>query len=311
VRRALLSLSLCALLAAAAVYLPAADADDLIDCLDRLEAFEIPLVEIYLSCPDLDKQVEATGWSASLPPGWRDEFTEVILYDLFRLTSAYSDQAVAGPMPQLGFLDKILTELGEDPEIHQTVSLWAEIKDWLKETMDRFFPGVWDSIREWFDGFAVSESVADSIGVAALALVGLALAALLAALIVYARRNYRPRKKTATSTASLAPRSARAGKISLEQIDAAPLSERPRLLLRYLLQELDRRHRLDDSARLTHRELTSATPFTAANEASAFERVVRLAELTTFGIWQPDRNEFSTVLTDGQLLLRSLDADRR
>ena len=307
--RALLTVLLAAQWSVAGAGEPAAAAQTLWECLDDPRYLELPIAELTVNCPGLAGAITATGWSESLPDGWEDRSTGVMLADLAALVYDYDGFGMQGGGPDMTALDGILTGLEDEDQLEQAVSFWTRFLDWLKESFERLFPGLWDKVTAWLDGLTISDPVVDGVGMVGMALIAIVAAAMLAALAVYAWRRFSASRGTTSRERSTTVGTAPLPSLSLAQIDAAPLTERPRLLLRYLLQELERRQQLPGSARLTHRELTGAAPFDHGDQVSAFARIVMLAERATYGTWRENGDEFSSAYADGRALLHSLGAD--
>ncbi len=303
--------SLCSVLAASlwvtANAAPSAQFGALQECLDRLEYVDVPIDDIYLSCSNLDELILATGWADSLPDSWRDNFIGSDLEDLLYVISSYGQDKVARRQPDPLQLDTILAELTDIQDLSAVVSPWESLLDWMKAQLDRFFPGLWEVILDWLENFGLPEATSEKLGIAIVYLSGVIIVALLLALLIYTwkHRSFRSGNKPLVTRSTTEQQ--QAVEFSLEQLDTVSLGERPRWLLRGLLAELSTRQRLSDSAALTHRELKLAKPFAGQTELKAFNRVVGLSERATFGVWQPDNTEFSAVLDDGRLLLRSLE----
>lgn len=98
---------------------------------------------------------------------------------------------------------------------------------------------------------------------------------------------------------------------TLPDIDAAPLRDRPVLLMRLLVQLLVTRRMLPDERALTHGELVKRAGFADAGQRARFAQVVRLAEARQFaadglfGRLHPD-STIDALLADGRALYRQL-----
>ncbi len=98
---------------------------------------------------------------------------------------------------------------------------------------------------------------------------------------------------------------------NLQDIDSAPVRDRPLLLLRLLVQVLVNRRMLAGERALTHSELIARAVFVDAAQRARFARVVRLAEArqfateSLFGRLHPD-SALGAALDDGRALYRQL-----
>ncbi len=119
------------------------------------------------------------------------------------------------------------------------------------------------------------------------------------------RHAGRSRRHVQAARAALAP------PLTLQDIDSAPVRDRPLLLLRLLVQVLVNRQMLAGERALTHGELITRAGFGDAAQRARFARVVQLAEARQFAAeslfarLHPD-SAIGAALDDGLVLYRQL-----
>jgi hypothetical protein len=101
---------------------------------------------------------------------------------------------------------------------------------------------------------------------------------------------------------------ARAAESTLAPVDlsAAPLLERPKLLIQMLVEKCVASGRLKEKSSFTHRELERATRFEAAVDQASFRGVLSAAEAVRYANRKPDAEVLTQAVHEGEALLARL-----
>jgi hypothetical protein len=229
-------------------------------------------------CPGLLAALQQLGATERLYPGWEDELNVYALDAIVTLHDRYqTTPSILGPDP--GSLRQVLSEFEQAQA--PPPSLWERFKSWLNEWLsgeDRQAP-TW--LEEMLERLTVPAVVMKIILYSLLAaIVAMAIAVIvieLRAAGLFAKRNAAGRAMLGDSPDALFGKSATMG-----DVEAAPLLERPAMLLRLLVSALVAKRRLAAARGLTHRELAQRAQLQTLDRVR-FERLTRLAETIRFG----------------------------
>ncbi|HEX4377181.1 MAG TPA: hypothetical protein VHZ99_08520 [Steroidobacteraceae bacterium] len=228
--------------------------------------------------------------------------------DLQWLQQRYSQPAPSdGPDPQA--LAPVLATL--HPAVAESQSWWSRLLNWVRHRFSAkpsATPG-WTQVL--IDALRHTPRWAGkAILYTGLAVVGGLVLVLLwrEARILWLDSRHAKRTRRDATADALAP----APRLTtVQDIDAAPLRDRPLLLMRLLVQLLVTRRMLPDERALTHGELVKRAGFADAGQRARFAQVVRLAEArqfaadSLFGRLHPD-STIDALLEDGRALYRQL-----
>ncbi len=246
-------------------------------CAERLDPrVDVGYPRIQRRCPELSRALANAPWRELLPRDLaerRDEVSAASLRALVELVREAGDESASRPPPEPEILVPVLAELGEQGQ--QGATRWERFKRWLKqklESRDDDDGKGW--LEEWSRQLQTSEGIARAITYVGYAMVaGLVLfviaGELRAAGLLSARR------RTAERTAPDSPWRRR---LVLADVSAAPLADRPGMLLRLLGEALTRTHRLPASEGLTANAIARRADLDDADDRAGLARVAAVAE---------------------------------
>jgi len=258
-------------------------------------------------CPDLVAAVNASEFGDLLPGDWADAISRERLGELRAALAASQPPAVTvrvSPDALPAILKRLEVEQRAPP-----LSLWQRFKNWLQSLFER------QQAREQGPNWLVSLLRKLTLGKSALAIVNYAVLVLLlgaAAAIVFVELR---------AAGLLRPGGSGAGRrwrrtgtpqgsaiLSLEDVGRAPLTDRPALLLRLLIERCVATGRLEERGSLTHRELERAARFEDQRDGSSFRHVLGIAESVRYAPRPPGADALDAAVRDGEALLGRLAA---
>jgi hypothetical protein len=101
-------------------------------------------------------------------------------------------------------------------------------------------------------------------------------------------------------------RAAPSARLSFADLDAAPVAQRPRILLTMVLGALRAANRLVADAALSHRQLGSAVREISLDQRAAVELIARLAERATYSQFVPNDIELAEAVGTCRELIRGV-----
>lgn len=305
-RRALGLLALLAAGAAPGVALAAGDAAlrAVDECRARLDPrLDIGVERVKRRCPELLPALERAEWRGLLPASFGTRREDVsaeglrALAELVRGARA-APVAAASPAPDPATLAPVLADLGEKGQ--EGVSRWERFKRWLREKFDT---RVKDNEPNWFERWArrarTSEGVAEALTYAGYAL----LAALVITVLWAELRAAGLFGGTRRGSGRANPAAEWRRRLMLADVLAAPLAERPGMLLRLLGEALTRAHRLPAADSMTAPAIVRRAQLDDAAERAELERVARAADAVRYGSVRPADSELEATVTSAKGLL--------
>lgn len=241
---------LVALMLGASAWAVAADDASLrvVDaCRARLDVNDIGIERIQKRCPELLPALASAPWRDLVPTTLRErreELSAASLAALAELVRRADETTNAGAAPDVATLAPVLKELGEQGQAGAT--RWERFKRWLQKIRDSGDSSDEGFLARWSRELTTSEGVARAISYIAYAMLG-ALVLFVIASEIRAAGLFRTRR----ATARLTPEAAWRRRLLLEDVAAAPLAERPGMLLRLLGEALVRARRLPAADGLT------------------------------------------------------------
>jgi hypothetical protein len=302
VKRLVVLLGLCCAVTAHAedAALRAVDA-----CRARLDArVDVGIERVRRRCPDLFPALEKAPWRELLPAtlgARREEISAESLRALAVLVRHAADPGARRTAPERKTLDSVLAALGDQGQ--QGATRWERFKRWLKEKLetrpDDDAPG-W--LEKWSRQFRTSEGVARAI-----TYMGYALVVLLVLFVIWqelraaglwggVRRAARRRDPAAEWRRRLA----------LDDVFAAPLVERPGMLLKLLGEALARDQRLPAADGLTAGAIVRQARLDADGDRDALAHVARAAEQVRYAQRTPAEEALEGAVSQARGLLGKL-----
>jgi hypothetical protein len=284
-----------------------ADIEYLNGCLKSLPARTKPGLEHLTSfCPELTRTLQQAGVTQRLSEDWEKFLAPAGLRDINRLLQRYQGEPPS-TTPQTSSIQAISEALRTQQPPR---SGWQQFGDWLRHLlqrqhsegpglMDRMLNGVLDSMTA-----RVRRVLFYGLLAAMLLLMGGIVWRELKAAGIGRRSAPRTRRGTAPllfgdSEEPLLP----------DTLDTVSLAERPVLLLRLLVQALQRMGRLAADRSLTHRELIARASLDDSNQRQRFAGISLRAEQQLYGGAAPlstDDPELQSIVREGRELYSQL-----
>ena len=280
-------------------------------CRARLDPrIDIGIERVQRRCPELLTALDSSPWRELLPHTMRERREEISAESLRALADLLrhaNDSAPARAAPRQEVLEPVLAELGEQGR--QGVTRWERFKRWLKQKFeDRKDDDEAGWLEKWSRQFRTSEGVSR-----ALTYLGYALVIALALFVVWGElraAGLLGGLRRAARRASPAAEWRR--RLMLADVNAAPLADRPGMLLRLLGEALTRAHRLPAADGLTARAIARRAELDSPADRTELERVAATADEVRYADRQlADETLEETVGTAKVLLDKFARAGRR
>ncbi len=269
-------------------------------CAARLDPrVDIGYERIQRRCPELSRALANAPWRELLPrdlPERRDEVSAASLRALVVLVREAGEDGESRPPPEPETLAPVLAALGEQGQ--QGATRWERLKRWFKQKLESREDDEQGWLDEWRRELQTSEGIAR-----ALTYVGYALVATLVLFVIAAELRaaglLSARRRAAERAA---PESPWRRRLALADVAAAPLADRPGMLLRLLGESLTRAHRLPASEGLTATAIARRAELEETADRAGLERVASVAEQVRYAPQAPG----SSALEDAVKLAREL-----
>jgi hypothetical protein len=218
-------------------------------CRARLDPrSDIGIDRIQKRCPDLLPAIASAPWHELVPHTLRErreELSAESLRALVELVRGAGTPAASGVMPDVVQLAPVLAQLGSRGQ--EGATRWERFKRWLKELRKGRKEDDEGLLARWSREISTSEGVARIVGY-----IGYGLLAVLALFVIWGELRaaglFNARRRAA---ARASPEAQWRRRLMLADVGAAPLAERPGMLLRLLGEALTRAHRLPAAQGLT------------------------------------------------------------
>jgi len=254
---------------------PLAPRQRLHDCVQRATPRLRGIEALRAACPEIGTDLEDLGLDAFLPEDWRARVSPRSVADLTMLAERYALQSAHVP-PSASRLQSIARLLEPAPS---SVSWWQRLRSWIASWLgsDRNrWPDWLRALANWRSGRLIL--LYGSIALLLVGTVAVIVIELRAAGRIGARRQPSLSRRPVMAATNLDEPS-----IALADVDAAPESLRPAILLRLLVSALTRSRRLDRDSVMTCRELITAARFDNTAQREIFASVALLAECVVYG----------------------------
>ena len=300
---------LCVLLASTAwsqvVEAPAQAPLDVIgECAANTEADATGLDTLDTQCTGLRAALDEIGAGDWLSTMQRADLTPQGLTEIIRLAERYRGVPPGAQPADPADLAPILSSLDDDRR-ERPLGVLDRLKKWLRSLLEQQADsGAW--LAQWLDDFEMSRGVTLAIvyGLAALVVIsalGIVFNELRAAGVLgeRSRRSASGMAGVLTGAQTAAP--------TLADIEAAPLHERPSLLLRLVVASLMGAGRLTAERSLTHRELVSRARLDDADQREHLARLASTAERIMYSGSTPADGDVDRAIEAGRALKLQLD----
>jgi hypothetical protein len=276
-------------------------------CRARLDArSDIGIERIQKRCPELLPALERAPWRDLLPRGLRERREELSAESLRALVELVRRSGQAAPpagasatIPATDQLATVLEELGARGQ--QGATRWERFKRWLKELRDRPEDEKDEEgmLEKWSRQMSTSEGVAKVVtyigyGLLAALVVLVIVAELRAAGLFGAKRRAAARRK---------PEAEWRRRLMLADVAAAPLAERPGMLLKLLGEALTRAHRLPAADGLTAGAIARRAQLDAESDRAELARVAATSEEIRYAGRTPPESALEAVVAQAKALL--------
>jgi hypothetical protein len=303
--KALLAVALAFLAGSVVGRVGAQALPDLDSCVRRLDPqVDIGYDRIASRCPELARQLEQGAWSAWLPRGWKEPGNDLSAGGLSELRELIRRESAAAPStraPDVQRLKAVLATLGGNGD-----SWWGRFKTWLRSILEnRQQPADENWFSRLVSHVGFSQSVIDLIVYATLAVV----VVLAGVIVVNELRNAGLLPKRGGG-ARMRGRATDIGEPQLQwrDVECAPVSEQPRLLLGLIVRRLSERGSLPPSGALTVRELTHAAQLPESDDKARLSDLALAAERLRYSAQDVASESLRAALARGKELLDRLEA---
>ena len=252
-------------------------------------------------CPDLLPALEAAQWRDLLPHTLRERREVVTAESLRALTELVRQanaNAPARAAPRPESLAPVLAELGEQGK--QGVTRWERFKRWLKQKFEnRKDDDEAGWLEKWSRQFRTPEGVSQ-----ALTYVGYALVVALVLFVIWGElRAAGLLGGMRRAARRMNPAAEWRRRLMLADVSAAPLAERPGMLLKLLGEALTRAQRLPAADGLTARAIARRAELESNDERVQLERVAATAEEVRYADHRPPDATLEGVVGTAKTLL--------
>ena len=271
-------------------------------CRARLDArLDVGIERIQRRCPDLLPALANAPWRDLLPARMRDrreEITADSLRALAELVRHANDGAATRVAPTRERLVPVLAELGEKGQ--QGATRWERFKRWLKEKLEkRKDEDETGWFEKWARKFETSEGIAQVITYAGYFLVGVLVLFVIGSELRAARIFGGPRR----AGGQLDPAAEWRRRLMLADVAAAPLAERPGMLLRLLGEALSRAHRLPAPEGMTANDIARRAELDSDSERDELRQVATTADVVRYGHDRPSHDALEGSVAQAKRLL--------
>jgi hypothetical protein len=278
----------------------ASAASVILDCSKLATSRLEPLDSFLVRCPGLEGALVAVGFKDSLSEQRRHEINASTLQGLAALADRYQRPMPAPPLHEAS-LRRVLDQLAGE-RARESGSLWDSFRNWLGARIG----GKSDDAARWLDRW-LGKAGSAAYWMTLLTIVMMAL--VLVGAFVYVYREIKAAQSIRGSgSAGAAGAQAPATVLKPSSLEAAPLFERPAILLRMLISRFVRSGSLMQHRHLTHRELSASLRLDDPVQRGRFADVASLAEQILYGDEHPPADRVERILEEGRALLAKIES---
>jgi hypothetical protein len=270
-------------------------------CRARLDPrVDVGLERIRKRCPDLMPALAAAEWRELLPRTLSERREELSAESLRALAELVRHARDVSPQPEKldrATLAPVLAELGEKGQ--QGATRWERFKRWLKDKLDNRQEDEPGMLDKWSRQFETSEGVARAI-----TYLGYALVVALVLFVIWSELRAAGLLGGMRLTASRAnPAAEWRRRLMLADVTAAPLADRPGMLLKLLGEALTRAHRLPAAGGLTAAAIARRAQLDAEADREELRRVAVTAEAVRYADQRPPDEALEAAVAAAKPLL--------
>jgi len=269
-------------------------------CRARLDPSDVGIERIQKRCPELLPALASAPWRGLLPQSLRERREEITAGSL-RALAELVRQSGAGPTlraaPGREQLDPVLAELGAKGQ--QGATRWERFKRWLKEKLEKRKDGDDASaLEKWARQLQTSEGIAQAITYLGYVLVGV-----LVLFVIWSELRAAGFGLSRRARARSDPASQWQRRLMLADVAAAPLADRPGMLLRLLGEALTRAERLPAAEGLTAAAIARRASLDSDDERAGLAQVAATADTVRYGQSAPPDDKLEGTVAAGRPLL--------
>jgi hypothetical protein len=271
-------------------------------CRVRLDASaDVGIERIQKRCPELLPALAKAPWRELLPQTLRErreEITAGSLRALEDLVRQSDTDVTLRDAPTRRKLEPVLAELGAQGQ--QGATRWERFKRWIKEKLEkRKDEDEASALEKWSRQFQTSEGIAQAITYLGYAMVGVLVllviwSELRAAGLFGGARRARARSSPAAQWRR---------RLMLSDVAAAPLADRPGMLLRLLGEALTRAERLPAAEGLTAAAIVRRASLDSEQERAELAQVATAADTVRYGNNTPPDEKLEGAVSAARTLL--------
>jgi len=270
-------------------------------CRARLDpSIDVGIERIQKRCPELLPALASAPWRGLLPQNLRErreEITAESLRALAELVRHSGGDATPRDAPTREKLEPVLAALGATGQ--QGATRWERFKQWLKEKLEKRKDDDAGALEKWSRQFQTSEGIAQAITYLGYVMVGVLVlmviwSELRAAGLVGGTRRARARSAAAAQWQR---------RLMLSDVAAAPLADRPGMLLRLLGEALTRAGRLPAAEGLTAAAIVRRASLESEQERVELAQVATTADSVRYGDSTPPDDKLEGTVAAARALL--------
>lgn len=271
-------------------------------CRARLDAStDVGIERIQKRCPELLPALAKAPWRDLLPQTLRErreEITAGSLRALEELVRQSGSGATLREPPSREKLEPVLAELGSKGQ--QGATHWERFKRWIKEKLEnRKDDDETSALERWSRQFQTSEGIAQAITYLGYAMVGV-----LVLLVIWSElRASGLFGATRRGRARSDPAAQWRRRLVLSDVAAAPLADRPGMLLRLLGEALTRAERLPAAEGLTAAAIVRSASLDSEQERAELAQVASTADSVRYGNTTPPDDKLEGTVAAARTLL--------
>ena len=255
---------------------------------------------IQKRCPELLPALANAPWRGLLPQTLRERRDEITAESLRALAELVRQSGGGGALrdaPSREKLEPVLAELGAKGQ--QGATRWDRFKRWLKEKLEKRKDDEAGALEKWSRRFQTSEGIAEAITYLGYMMVGVLVllviwSELRAAGLFGGTRHARARSDAAAQWRR---------RLMLSDVAAAPLADRPGMLLRLLGEALTRAERLPAAEGLTSAAIVRRASLDSEHERAELAQVAATADTVRYGNSTPPDGALEGTVAAAKALL--------